>query len=534
MKQTTSNIATSLNSCVPQMRALVLALSVAWLCAVSIELGKAMDKKARISWSVSKLTEADLMDGSATVQFKSNQDVAEVFIDPTASLTRFLTVEPAGYTDVMKDVWYDVTVSIIPEGGLPHTTGGTIKVRERDGSRTLAKPLTVSLKVAGGNDEGGGEEGEGAGDGEEGEEGESNTLSWTPELIDNSLFENGEKGENGEEGDKAVISFTSSLEIEKVCIWITPSAQDFITAEPDMFSPVLNDGTEYEINLTLFPPLAELMRNVGGTLHVRACDESGKMRRTYDPPIGIELIVDPEEAPVEADPEVVVSSADYSEGPVAPSQIVAIFGEGLGPNDLEVFNTKGTSAEDYLDDPIVLFDGIAAPVLAAQSNQVNTIIPIDAAGKSNIEMRVIHGGKISAAILLPVATAAPALFTLDGSGEGPGAILNGDLSLNSRANPAARVSVVVLFGTGGGLTDPPGEDGTIVAESAPLEAPVSVEINGVAAQVQWAGSPEGLIQGAVQVNVEIPIDPRVVPGVWPVVLIVDGVRSSGNATIALE
>ena len=208
MKQTTSNIATSLNSCVPQMRALVLALSVAWLCAVSIELGKAMDKKARISWSVSKLTEADLMDGSATVQFKSNQDVAEVFIDPTASLTRFLTVEPAGYTDVMKDVWYDVTVSIIPEGGLPHTTGGTIKVRERDGSRTLAKPLTVSLKVAGGNDEGGGEEGEGAGGGEEGEEGESNTLSWTPELIDNSLFENGEKGENGEEGDKAVISFT--------------------------------------------------------------------------------------------------------------------------------------------------------------------------------------------------------------------------------------------------------------------------------------------------------------------------------------
>ena len=143
-----------------------------------------------------------------------------------------------------------------------------------------------------------------------------------------------------------------------------------------MFSQVENvedNGTEYAITLTLSPPLAELTRSVGGTLHVRACDESGKMRRTYDPPIGIEIIVDSEEAPVEADPEVVVSSADYSEGPVAPSQIVAIFGEGLGPNDLEVFNTKGISAEDYLDDPIVLFDGIAAPVLAAQSNQVNTI-----------------------------------------------------------------------------------------------------------------------------------------------------------------
>ena len=513
------------------MGALVLALSVAWLCAVSIELGRAMGKKARITWSVSKLTEADLMDGSATVQFKSNQDLAEVFINPTASL-RSLMVEPDGYADVMKDVWYDVTVSIIAEDGLSHTTGGTIKVRERDGSRTLAKPLTVSLKVASEEEEEG-EEPEEEGEPEE-EEGESNTLSWTPELIDNSLFETGEKGEAIEEGDEAVISFTSSREIDKVCIWITPSAQDFITAEPDMFSPVLNDGTEYEINLTLFPPLAELTRNVGGTLHVRACDEKGKMRRTYDPPIGIELIVDPEEVAEEADPEAVVSSADFSEGPVAPAQIVSIFGQGLGPNNVEVFDAKGVLVGDLLGDTQVLFDGIAAPVLAAQSNQVNTIIPLDAAGKSDIEMRVIHGGKISAAILLPVATAAPALFTLDGSGEGPGAILNGDLSLNSRANPAARGSTVVLFGTGGGLTDPPGEDGAIVAESAPLEAPVSVEINGVAAQVQWAGSPEGLIQGAVQVNVEIPIDPRVVPGVWPVVLIVDGVRSSGNATIALE
>ena len=414
----------------------------------------------------------------------------------------------------------------------------------REGSRTLAKPLTVSLKVAGegeergqhypdtpeGEEEGEGEEGEGEGE----EEGESNTLTWDPELIDNSLFENGEKGENGEEGDVAVISFTSSREIAKVCLWITPSAQDFLTAEPEIIEEILNDGTEYEITLTLEPPLAELTRNVGGTLHVRQCDDDDKLRRTYDPPISIQLIVDPEEAPVEADPEVVVSSADYSEGPVAPSQIVAIFGEGLGPNDLEVFNTKGISPEDYLDDPIVLFDGIAAPVLAAQSNQVNTIIPLDAAGKSDIEMRVIHGGKVSAPILLAVSAAAPGLFTLDGSGEGQGAILNSDLSLNSRANPAARDSVVVLFGTGGGLTDPPGEDGVVVTEPAPLQAPVAVEINGVESQVLWAGSPAGLIQGAVQVNVQVPIDPRVVPGVWPVVLIVDGVRSSGNVTIALE
>ena len=44
----------------------------------------------------------------------------------------------------------------------------------------------------------------------------------------------------------------------------------------------------------------------------------------------------------------------------------------------------------------------------------------------------------------------------DSSGQGQAAALNQDGALNSAENPAAAGSVVVLYGTGEGQTDPPG------------------------------------------------------------------------------
>ena len=60
-----------------------------------------------------------------------------------------------------------------------------------------------------------------------------------------------------------------------------------------------------------------------------------------------------------------------------------------------------------------------------------------------------------------MAVAAPALFSANSSGKGNGAILNQDNTPNSPANPAEKGSVVVLFGTGEGQTNPRGVDGRI-------------------------------------------------------------------------
>jgi uncharacterized protein (TIGR03437 family) len=485
-----------------------------------------MDPPAKVTWIPrARLTEGDFVDGVAMIEFTSNKDVSEVSIVATPSLTGFLTVEPAVIMDVVANTPYKITVTLLnPEEPLEHTLGGTIKVKE--GNRTLAKPCSVSIKAEREEDPDG--EGDGEGEGEENGDDDDdgvNTLTWTPEVIDESLFG---------EGDETKISFTSLKEIDKVCVWITPSAQDFLTAVPMMISDILADGTEYEIMLTLSPTLAELPRNVGGTLHIRQCDESGKMRRTCDRPIGIRISPSAVEEEPPADPEIVVSSADFSAGPIAPNEIVSVFGQGLGPEDLQEFSAKSMTVDTILAETQVLFDGIAAPLLATQDGQVNAIVPAGIAGEADAVMRVLHNGNVSAPFVVAVAETSPALYALDGSGAGPGAILNSDFTVNSRANRAAPGTWVALYGTGGGLGTTSAEDGTVLAESIPLAVPAEVTINRVPAEVLWAGYPAGLVQGVVQVNVVVPVDPRVVFGEWPVVLKVGNEQSGADITIAIE
>jgi uncharacterized protein (TIGR03437 family) len=126
-----------------------------------------------------------------------------------------------------------------------------------------------------------------------------------------------------------------------------------------------------------------------------------------------------------------------------------------------------------------------------------------------------------------VADSAPALFTADGSGNGPGAILNENGSLNSASNPAARGSVVVLYRTGAGQTDPAGVDGLLVVEALPQPMlPISVPIDGQAAQVLYASAAPGLVAGIVQVNIRVPAGIR--SGAVPVMLHVgDGISQPG-------
>ena len=505
---------------------LTLMLGLAFSVGVDqLTAATKMGKPAKVTWSPSRLTEADFTEGVAVISFTSDQDVEEVSIGATPSLTPYLTVEPSEIVGVVAGMVYEVIVTLDnPDEPVGHTLGGTIKVRE--GNRTLAKPCSVSIKSEAeeDDDEGDGEE-EGEDPEEEQDEEEVNTLTWDPEVIDESLFS---------EGEEATIIFTSTKEIEKVCLWVTPSAQAHLTVEPMMISPVLADGTEYEVILTLSGPLAEVEKEeIGGTLHVRQCDESGKMRRTYDPPIGIDIVPDGAQETPEADPEVVVSSANFEVGPVSPNEIVTVFGDGLGP-DSKAVGAKGLTVDTLVNNTQVLFDGTAGPVLFTHSGQVNTIVPSNVAGQNDITLRVIHGGKVSAPYTLAVAETSPALYSFDGSGSGQGAILNSDLSVNSRSNRAARGSWIVLYGTGGGVVDGAPDDGSILTESIPLELPVEVTINGVSAEVLWAGYPAGSVLGLVQVNVMLPNDPRIVFGDWPVVLKIGDNKSTDAITVAVE
>ncbi len=101
------------------------------------------------------------------------------------------------------------------------------------------------------------------------------------------------------------------------------------------------------------------------------------------------------------------------------------------------------------------------------------------------------------------------------------------------ANAAAAGSVVVIYMTGLGQTDPPGQDGVrygslVLAETV---APVTATIGGQAATVIYAGSAPGQIAGVMQVELVVPTGAGT--GEVPVVVTAGGVASQ-SLSIALK
>lgn len=228
----------------------------------------------------------------------------------------------------------------------------------------------------------------------------------------------------------------------------------------------------------------------------------------------------------------VLNAASLLSGPVAPGEIVTLIGSGIGP--ALSLQPASSASSATLGGASVLFDGRPAPLLFASQNQINAVVPYEVAGQENTQVSVTKGGELVAGFPVSVASAVPAIFTLDASGTGPGAILNQDTTVNSASNPASRGSVVVLFATGAGQTDPPGEDGQTASEILAYSAlPVLVQIGGMQAEVLYAGGAPGLIAGVLQINCRVP--EGVTPGMSaPVVITVGGIDSPAGVTVAVD
>ena len=149
----------------------------------------------------------------------------------------------------------------------------------------------------------------------------------------------------------------------------------------------------------------------------------------------------------------IVNSASYVAGP--PSGLFSIFGSGLAATT-EIATLNDVSIPTALGGTRVLVNGFPAWLLAVTPGQINAIMPvIPFSGQYSFGLpwivRVDVDGKQSASATFSVVTRqviSPGLFAADGSGKGPGAILNQDGSPNSASLPALKGSVVSLYGTG--------------------------------------------------------------------------------------
>jgi len=267
---------------------------------------------------------------------------------------------------------------------------------------------------------------------------------------------------------------------------------------------------------------------------------SGNNLTATFPAYSMTLLVIPQAQSAMSVPQPVVaavtSAASYDATGVSPGEIAIVWGQSLGPatfTGLQV-NANGTLSNS-IGGVQVLFNGYPAPLIYALSGQLSAIVPYEIAGQSAVNVVVVNQGNASAPFQVTVAAAKPAIFTLDTSGHGQGAILNQDYTVNGPSNPAPRNSYVFIYGTGEGLTTPPGVDGRItsVALLPQVNQNCSATIGGQTATLNYCGEAPYSTAGLVQVNAKIP--DSVTPGsAVPVTITIGGVTSQAGVTLAVK
>jgi len=235
----------------------------------------------------------------------------------------------------------------------------------------------------------------------------------------------------------------------------------------------------------------------------------------------------------------VVNAASYQSAAVAPGEILTIYGASAGPaSPLSGQVDASGKFPTNLGGVQVTFGGTPAPLLFAQLGQVNAVVPFEVAGQQQTAVQYQYnvpntGLSFSNTVTMPVAAAAPAIFSLAENGSGPGAILNQDYSVNGASNPAAVGTEIQIFGTGGGAIVGGATDGALAPGIAGLVTqPVTATIGGVNAQVDYSGPAPGLVNGAMQVNLTIP--PGLASGPQPVVITVGTAQTQAGITVAVK
>jgi uncharacterized protein (TIGR03437 family) len=164
-------------------------------------------------------------------------------------------------------------------------------------------------------------------------------------------------------------------------------------------------------------------------------------------------------------------------------------------------------------------------------------VPYEMAPVANASVWINYAGVTSNTYQLALAATAPGLFAQYASGSGPGAILNQDNSLNGPGHPAAKGSIVQVYLTGEGQTNPPGVTGRItpvgqIGDLPHLVLPIQVWINGQQVPYTYAGEAPGMVAGVMQLNAQIP--PYEASGPLAIQVWVGGYWSQNGITLEVQ
>ena len=209
--------------------------------------------------------------------------------------------------------------------------------------------------------------------------------------------------------------------------------------------------------------------------------------------------------------------------PLVPGGIVSLFGSNLAPATAAATQIP---LERELQQVSVRIGNVDAPLYFVSEGQINAQIPFEVQTGDTVPIVINNGGLLTAPQLYQIAPAQPGIFKAQTNA----AILDEQFQLVTSQNPARIGSVIQIFGSGLGLTNPVVASGAAGVASDTL-LPLNVTIGGIQAAVQYKGLAPNFV-GLYQVNVTVPNG--VAPGdEVPLVIEQDGISSNPILPISI-
>jgi uncharacterized protein (TIGR03437 family) len=164
-----------------------------------------------------------------------------------------------------------------------------------------------------------------------------------------------------------------------------------------------------------------------------------------------------------------------------------------------------------------------APLYFVSGGQINFVIPVETAvGRSTVE--VLNGSTAIARGTVNIWEAFPALASSYTAPASQGIIQNQDFSVNSQNARGRRGEILQLYATGLGAVSPAVADGAPRAGLSRTLLPVTANVSGIDATVQFAGA-HPQFPGICRINIVVP-DRPFITGQVRILVSVSGIVSN--------
>jgi len=209
----------------------------------------------------------------------------------------------------------------------------------------------------------------------------------------------------------------------------------------------------------------------------------------------------------------IVNAASFAPAtnPVAPLEIVVLFGTGIAVSDWDATTLPlPTQTPDGVQ---VLINGTAAPLFRTRSSLnpqlIYALVPSSISPANGVHyatFQVVNNASSSKQVTLNTNYTAPGLFAISQGGVGDAAALDGN-TLITAASPAKISDTIEMFGTGFGsvypLIVPEGAGASSVQPFNLVTANTSITVDNWDATLPYVGMAPGYI-GEYQINLTVP------------------------------